>query len=108
MSLSVLLYIMICISLTDGHTLQYYYTAVSDKGSDLPEFSIVGYVDDREFINYNSESHLARPVTQWMEKNEGPEYWDRETQIFKGTEPVFRHNVRTVMSRFNQTGGEML
>nr|ARI45497.1 MHC class Ia alpha antigen [Rhacophorus chenfui] len=89
----------------DGHSLRYYYTAVSDKGLDIPEFSIVGYVDGREFMNYNSESHQARPVTQWMEKNEGPEYWERQTQVSKGSEPVFRHNVRTAMSRFNQTGG---
>ncbi|XP_073454410.1 class I histocompatibility antigen, F10 alpha chain-like isoform X3 [Aquarana catesbeiana] len=100
---------LLCVSVigvhSDGHTLRYYYTGVSDKGSDLPDFSIVGYVDEHEFMNYNSDSHLARPVTRWMEKNEGPEYWDRETQNLKGTEPVFRHNVRTVMSRFNQTGG---
>ncbi|XP_072287532.1 class I histocompatibility antigen, F10 alpha chain-like [Pyxicephalus adspersus] len=89
----------------DGHSLQYFYTGVSSKGSDLPEFSIVGYVDGHEFINYNSESHLARPKTQWMEKNAGPEYWETQSLTAKGTEPVFKHNVKTAMSRFNQTGG---
>nr|QPK41382.1 MHC class Ia alpha antigen [Rana dybowskii] len=85
--------------------LRYYNCWVSDKGSDLPEFSAVGYVDDREFMNYNSESHLARPVTRWMEKNEGPEYWEGQTQGLKGDESAFRRNVRIAVSRFNQTGG---
>ncbi|XP_068106365.1 class I histocompatibility antigen, F10 alpha chain-like isoform X2 [Hyperolius riggenbachi] len=89
----------------DSHTLRYYYTAVSAPGSGLPEFSAVGYVDDREFENYNSETKKTRPVTAWIENNEGPEYWDGHTQIFKGTEATFKHNVRTAMNRFNQTGG---
>nr|DBA20482.1 TPA: hypothetical protein GDO54_017256 [Pyxicephalus adspersus] len=95
----------VCMSLPDSHTLRYYYTGVSDKGSDLPEFSVVAYVDEKEFVNYNSESQLARPVTSWIGNNEGPEYWNMVTQIFKSNEPVFRHNVKTAMQRFNQTGG---
>ncbi|XP_069800392.1 class I histocompatibility antigen, F10 alpha chain-like isoform X2 [Dendropsophus ebraccatus] len=88
----------------DSHSLRYYYTAVSAPGSGLPEFSTVGYVDDREITNYNSDSGRERPSVQWMEKQE-PGYWERNTQISKGDEAVFRHNVRTAMSRFNQTGG---
>ncbi|KAM9325376.1 class I histocompatibility antigen, F10 alpha chain-like [Gastrophryne carolinensis] len=92
-------------ALADSHTLRYYYTGVSDKGSGLPEFSIVGYVDDRQISNYNSEVGRERPMTEWMERNEGPEYWKGQTEISKGTEPVFRHNVRTAMSRLNHTAG---
>ncbi|XP_075042592.1 class I histocompatibility antigen, F10 alpha chain-like [Mixophyes fleayi] len=89
---------------SDSHTLRYYNTGVSGTGSGLPEFSIAGYVDDQQIVNYNSDSHLYRPVAPWMDK-EGPEYWERETQKGKGTEPVFKAGVRILMNRFNQTGG---
>ncbi|XP_068106363.1 class I histocompatibility antigen, F10 alpha chain-like [Hyperolius riggenbachi] len=88
-----------------SHTLRYSYTVVSDTGSDLPEFSLAGHVDDQVFMFYNSDIKQVRPGTRWMEVNEGPEYWDEETQILRGNEPTFRHNIRTVMRRFNQSGG---
>ncbi|XP_071980791.1 BOLA class I histocompatibility antigen, alpha chain BL3-7-like, partial [Engystomops pustulosus] len=91
-------------SLTDSHSLRYYYTAVSAPGAGLPEFSAVGYVDDREIVNYNTDTGREQPKVQWMEKLD-PEYWERNTQIYKGTEAIFRHNVRTAMARFNQSGG---
>ncbi|XP_073400081.1 class I histocompatibility antigen, F10 alpha chain-like isoform X1 [Dendrobates tinctorius] len=89
---------------SDSHSLRYYYTVVSAPGSGLPEYSSVGYVDDREIVNYNSESGRYRPKVQWMEKMEEG-YWERNTQITKGTEASFRHNVRIAMERFNQSGG---
>ncbi|XP_073400067.1 class I histocompatibility antigen, F10 alpha chain-like isoform X2 [Dendrobates tinctorius] len=89
---------------SDSHSLRYYDTVVSAPGSGLPEFSSVGYVDDREIVNYNSESGRYRPKVQWMEKM-GEGYWEEETQITKGNEASFRHNVRTAMERFNQSGG---
>ncbi|KAM4696551.1 class I histocompatibility antigen, F10 alpha chain-like [Rhinophrynus dorsalis] len=87
------------------HSLRYYYTAVSAPGYGLPEFSAAGYVDETQIDKYDSYSHRDRPMTQWMERNEGPEYWDQETQVIKGTEAVYKHNVRTAMERFNQTTG---
>ncbi|XP_077138038.1 class I histocompatibility antigen, F10 alpha chain-like [Ranitomeya variabilis] len=92
------------LDVTDSHSLRYYYTGVSAPGSGLPEFSSVGYVDDREIMNYNSESGRYRPKVQWMEKMEDG-YWERNTQIAKGNEATFRHSVRTAMVRFNQSGG---
>ncbi|XP_069799900.1 class I histocompatibility antigen, F10 alpha chain [Dendropsophus ebraccatus] len=89
---------------SDSHSLRYYVTAVSAPGSGLPEFSDVGYVDDREIVNYNSDSGKAQPKVRWMEEPE-PGYWEEQTQIGKGNEAAWKHNVRTAMSRFNQTGG---
>ncbi|XP_056394231.1 class I histocompatibility antigen, F10 alpha chain-like [Hyla sarda] len=88
----------------DSHFLRYYRTTVSVPGSGLPEFSSVGYVDDREIVNYNSETGRYRPKVQWMEKVK-PGYWERNTQIAKEYEAVAKMNVKTLMSRFNQTGG---
>ncbi|XP_075042462.1 class I histocompatibility antigen, Non-RT1.A alpha-1 chain-like [Mixophyes fleayi] len=87
-----------------SHTLRYYRMVVSSTGSGLPEFTSVGYVDDQQIVKYNSDSRLFRPVAPWMDK-EGPEYWEGQTQRCKGHEAVFKQNMRTVMSRFNQTGG---
>ncbi|XP_063289465.1 class I histocompatibility antigen, F10 alpha chain-like [Pelobates fuscus] len=87
-----------------GHSLQYYYTAVSDPGHGLPVFSAVGYVDGIQIVNYNSDSRRTVPVAQWMEK-EGHDYWESETQIGKGTEPLYKNYMKILMQRFNQTGG---
>nr|NP_001106381.1 major histocompatibility complex class I antigen precursor [Xenopus tropicalis]AAI61748.1 major histocompatibility complex class I antigen [Xenopus tropicalis]AAI67634.1 major histocompatibility complex class I antigen [Xenopus tropicalis]AAP36727.1 MHC class I antigen [Xenopus tropicalis] len=88
-----------------SHSLRYYYTGVSDRAFGLPEFSIVGYVDETQIVRYSSDNGRAEPATQWMKQNEGPEYWDRQTQNSKGTEPVYKHNVKVAMDRFNQTSG---
>ncbi|XP_063794415.1 class I histocompatibility antigen, Gogo-OKO alpha chain-like isoform X9 [Pseudophryne corroboree] len=89
---------------SDSHMLRYYMTGVSDRGSGLPEYSLVGYVDDKEIVHYSSDSRLVLPVAPWMRKVE-PEYWERNTLIGRSNEAISKHDVRTVMSRFNQTGG---
>ncbi|XP_076855074.1 class I histocompatibility antigen, F10 alpha chain-like [Brachyhypopomus gauderio] len=45
------------------------------------------------------------PKTEWMEKSEGAEYWDEETQIQQGTQELFKNNIAVLMERFNQTKG---
>nr|AGH15804.1 MHC class I antigen [Rhinella marina] len=89
---------------SDSHSLRYYVTGVSAPGSGLPEYSEVGYVDDQEIANYNTESRNYRPKVKWMGKME-TDYWGRETQIARQAEAVNRHNMKTLMSRFNQTEG---
>ncbi|XP_066451504.1 class I histocompatibility antigen, F10 alpha chain-like [Eleutherodactylus coqui] len=89
---------------SDSHSLRSYYTAVSAPVSGIHQFSIVEYVDDREIVNYNSDSRRVVHSVEWMKKL-GPEYWETETQLAKETEAVFRHNVKIAMERFNQTGG---
>ncbi|XP_075179253.1 BOLA class I histocompatibility antigen, alpha chain BL3-7-like isoform X3 [Anomaloglossus baeobatrachus] len=89
---------------SDGHSLQFYYTGVSSPGSGLPEFSIVGYVDDREITNYNSDTGRIRPKVQWMEKVDDG-YWERNTPMGKWFEASFRQDLKTLMSQFNQTRG---
>ncbi|KAM4019562.1 major histocompatibility complex class I-related gene protein-like [Anomaloglossus baeobatrachus] len=99
--------IVLCLSPTvnsDSHSLRYYYTGVSGPGYGLPEFSIVGYVDDQQIDLYNSDIGRNIPMAPWMKKKE-EEYWSRETEIAKSTEALFRHDVRTAMNRFNQTEG---
>ncbi|XP_068106338.1 class I histocompatibility antigen, F10 alpha chain-like [Hyperolius riggenbachi] len=88
----------------DSHSLRYCHTVVSAPGFGLPVYSSVGYVDDREISNYNSDTRRYLPKTEWMKKLE-PEYWETQTQIAQGAEPAMKHNVEAAMQRFNQTGG---
>ncbi|XP_040261356.1 H-2 class I histocompatibility antigen, Q9 alpha chain-like isoform X2 [Bufo bufo] len=106
MAMSPYILLILCTSYTvnsDSHSLRYYYTGVSAPGSGLPEFSIVGYVDDQQIDLYNSDIKKNIPVAPWMKKD--PEYWRRETDIAKQTEPLIKHDVKTAMRRFNQTEG---
>ncbi|XP_073538452.1 class I histocompatibility antigen, F10 alpha chain-like [Phyllobates terribilis] len=96
--------VVLSVSGVYSHSLRYYYMGISVPGPGLPAYSSIGYVDDREIVNYNSDSGRTRPKVQWMEKLE-PEYWEEQTEISKQAETAFRLNVKTLMERFNQTGG---
>ncbi|KAM9384629.1 major histocompatibility complex class I-related gene protein-like isoform 6-T6 [Pholidichthys leucotaenia] len=43
-------------------------------------------------------------MQDWMEKNEGPEYWKRQTQKALGNQQASIANIDIVKLRFNQTG----
>ncbi|XP_021010991.1 H-2 class I histocompatibility antigen, K-K alpha chain-like [Mus caroli] len=89
------------------HSLRYFYTAVSRPGLREPRFIIVGYVDDTQFVRFDSDAENPRyePRARWMEQ-EGPEYWEEETQIAKGNEQRFRVNLRTALRYYNQSAGD--
>ncbi|XP_044124480.1 class I histocompatibility antigen, F10 alpha chain-like [Bufo gargarizans] len=87
-----------------SHSLRYYYTGVSGPGSGLPEFSIVGYMDDQQTELYNSDIGKCVPVATWVRK-ERPEQWLKKTLISKANEALFKHEVKIVMKRFNHTEG---
>ncbi|XP_075179250.1 zinc-alpha-2-glycoprotein-like [Anomaloglossus baeobatrachus] len=88
-----------------GHSLRYYYTGVSALKYGLPEFSIVGYLDDPQIELYTSDIGRSIPVAPWLKKNERPEHWDRMTNIAKEHETLFRDELKIGMKRFNHTGG---
>ncbi|MCP6226346.1 HLA class I histocompatibility antigen alpha chain family protein, partial [Klebsiella pneumoniae] len=69
-------------------------------------FISVGYVDNTEFVRFDSDAENPRdePRVRWMEQ-EGPEYWERETQIAKGNEQSFRVDLRTLLRYYNQSEG---
>ncbi|KAK3514809.1 hypothetical protein QTP70_032428 [Hemibagrus guttatus] len=86
------------------HSLQYFYTAVT-PGINFPEFTTVGQVDGGQFVYYDSNIRKMIPKTEWIQRNEGEEYWNRETQTLQGTQETFKVDVDTLMQRFNHTGG---
>ncbi|XP_052503627.1 LOW QUALITY PROTEIN: BOLA class I histocompatibility antigen, alpha chain BL3-7-like [Budorcas taxicolor] len=87
-----------------SHSLRYFYTAVSRPGRGEPRFIIVGYVDDTQFVRFDSDARDPRmePRARWVEQ-EGPEYWDRETRISKDTAQTFRANLNTALGYYNQS-----
>uniref|UniRef100_A0A670HPY0 MHC class I-like antigen recognition-like domain-containing protein n=1 Tax=Podarcis muralis TaxID=64176 RepID=A0A670HPY0_PODMU len=91
-----------------SHSLRYFYTAVSEPGQGLPQFIAVGYVDDQQYVQYDSDTKEYLPRVPWIRKveKEDPQYWHRETQTLQGSELVFRVDLQTLQNRYNQSGGE--
>ncbi|XP_043306173.1 BOLA class I histocompatibility antigen, alpha chain BL3-7-like isoform X12 [Cervus canadensis] len=87
-----------------SHSLRYFSTAVSRPGLGEPRFISVGYVDDTQFVRFDSDAPNPReePRAPWMEQ-EGPEYWDRNTQIAKDTAQSFRVDLNTLRGYYNQS-----
>ncbi|XP_049987717.1 H-2 class I histocompatibility antigen, D-37 alpha chain-like isoform X4 [Alexandromys fortis] len=90
-----------------SHSLRYFYTAVSRPGLGEPRFIAVGYVDDRQFVSYDSDAETPRmePRAPWVER-EGPEYWEKETRKARNTGKNFKLNLKTLLGYYNQSDDE--
>uniref|UniRef100_A0A8C5PD57 Ig-like domain-containing protein n=1 Tax=Leptobrachium leishanense TaxID=445787 RepID=A0A8C5PD57_9ANUR len=88
-----------------GHSLQYYYTAVSVPETGLREFVSAGYVDGIEITRYSSDVGRAVPAAPWMEKVKDPELWERETKNYEVQEKYIKLFLNMEMKRLNQTNG---
>ncbi|XP_043763924.1 BOLA class I histocompatibility antigen, alpha chain BL3-7-like [Cervus elaphus] len=87
-----------------SHSLRYFYTAVSRPGLGEPRLITVGYVDNTQFVRFDSDAPNPRmqPRAQWVEQ-EGPEYWDRNTRRAKDTAQTFRANLNNLRGYYNQS-----
>uniref|UniRef100_A0A2R9A879 Major histocompatibility complex, class I, B n=1 Tax=Pan paniscus TaxID=9597 RepID=A0A2R9A879_PANPA len=105
---TVLLLLSAALALTEtwagSHSMRYFDTAVSRPGRGEPRFITVGYVDDTQFVRFDSDAASPReePRAPWMEQ-EGPEYWDRNTQICKAQAQTDRENLRIALRYYNQS-----
>ncbi|XP_078224601.1 HLA class I histocompatibility antigen, B alpha chain-like [Callithrix jacchus] len=86
-----------------SHFMRYFDTSVFRPGCGEPRFISVGYVDDTQFVRFDSDPASPReePRAPWVGQ-EGPEYWDLQTQISKATEQTQRSNLRTLRGYYNQ------
>ena len=87
-----------------SHSLRYFYTAVSRPGLGEPRFIIVGYVDDTQFVRFDSDAPNPRmePRAPWMEQ-EGPEYWEAMTRDAKKAQQRLRTGLNTIRGFYNQS-----
>ncbi|XP_061003235.1 BOLA class I histocompatibility antigen, alpha chain BL3-7-like isoform X3 [Dama dama] len=91
-------------TLAGCHSMRYFYTALSRPGLGEPRFITVGYVDDTQFVRFDSDAPDPRmvPRARWMEQ-EGPEYWDEETRVSKDKAQIFREGLNTLRGYYNQS-----
>ncbi|XP_076413427.1 H-2 class I histocompatibility antigen, Q10 alpha chain-like isoform X1 [Peromyscus maniculatus bairdii] len=88
-----------------SHSLRFCHTIESRPGLGEPRYMEVGYVDDTQFVRFDSDAETPRmePLAPWVEQE--PEYLLRETRRAKGWEQTFRGNLRTLLDYYNQSEG---
>nr|ANJ03607.1 MHC class I antigen [Sus scrofa] len=86
------------------HSLRYFDTAVSRPDRGKTRFISVGYVDDTQFVRFDSDAPNPRmePRAPWIQQ-EGQDYWDRETQNAMGSAQTFRVNLNNLRGYYNQS-----
>ncbi|XP_066217645.1 patr class I histocompatibility antigen, A-2 alpha chain-like [Saccopteryx leptura] len=91
------------------HSLRYFITAVSRPGRGEPRFVNVGYVDDTEFVRFDSDAASPRvePRAPWMKQpwveQDDPQYWDRNTRISKDHARISREYLIALRGYYNQS-----
>nr|XP_054414593.1 HLA class I histocompatibility antigen, alpha chain G [Pongo abelii] len=87
-----------------SHSMRYFSAAVSRPGRGEPRFIAVGYVDDTQFVRFDSDSASPRmePRAPWVEQ-EGPEYWEEETRNTKAHAQTDRLNLQILRGYYNQS-----
>uniref|UniRef100_A0A8D2BD05 MHC class I-like antigen recognition-like domain-containing protein n=1 Tax=Sciurus vulgaris TaxID=55149 RepID=A0A8D2BD05_SCIVU len=89
-----------------SHSMWYFDTSVSRPGRGEPRHIEVGFVDDTQFVRFDSDAATPRmePRAPWIEQ-QGPEYWERETQNAKGSAQTHRVSFNNLRGYYNQSEG---
>lgn len=84
--------------------MRYFHILVSRPGLGRDLYQSVGYLDDTQFVRYNSDTANPRvePRAPWMEQ-EGPEYWDRQTNIAREHSQASRANLQVIVGNHNHS-----
>nr|XP_019597591.1 PREDICTED: HLA class I histocompatibility antigen, A-24 alpha chain-like [Rhinolophus sinicus] len=97
-----------------NHAMRYFITTWSRPGHGEPRYIVVGYVDDTQFLRFDSDgtSPKAEPRAAWMEgpwlEQVDPGYWDRETGRAKFYQQILRADLQSALENYNQSeAGEL-
>uniref|UniRef100_A0A2K5KN57 Ig-like domain-containing protein n=1 Tax=Cercocebus atys TaxID=9531 RepID=A0A2K5KN57_CERAT len=87
-----------------SHSLRYFSAGTSRPGHGEPRFIAVGYVDDTQFLRFDSDAASPRMESRapWLEQ-EGPEYWEEQTELAKNITQSFRVSLGTLRGYYNQS-----
>nr|AGK36241.1 MHC class I antigen B [Ateles fusciceps] len=87
-----------------SHSMRYLSTVVSRPGRGEPWYFAVGYVDDTQFLRFDSDAAIPRmePQAPWAEQ-EGPEYWDLLTRRAEACAQTCRVSLRDIRGYYNQS-----
>ncbi|NXA57617.1 HA1B protein, partial [Nothocercus julius] len=77
--------------------LRYFYTGVTEPSEGVPAFVGIGEVDgELVFVHYDSERRKTEPRVPWDLGAVDPQYWDRNTRNFQGSQQVFHTGLDTL------------
>nr|BAD89553.1 major histocompatibility complex class I [Oncorhynchus mykiss] len=96
-----LLFLWIPSSSADPHSLKYLYTAVSGD-TDFPEFTVVGLLDDQQFVHFGSNTKTLVNDAEWMNKT-GKYYNDLYNEPLINQYEGFKNLITFAKKQFNQT-----
>uniref|UniRef100_A0A8C9Q2L2 Ig-like domain-containing protein n=1 Tax=Spermophilus dauricus TaxID=99837 RepID=A0A8C9Q2L2_SPEDA len=92
-----------------SHSLRYMETLESRPGRGESRFISVGYVDDTQFMRFDSDAKNPRqePRAPWMGL-EGPEYWEQNTRISENSAQNHRMCLNTLRGYYNQNAAAQI
>ncbi|XP_039463527.1 major histocompatibility complex class I-related gene protein-like isoform X2 [Oreochromis aureus] len=88
------------------HSLKFFFTQTSGVQS-IPEFVVVGLVDEVQGGYYESNTGRPEPKTEWMKKlmKDDPQHLEWYTTQSLDLKHLFKHYIEDLRKRFNQTRG---
>ncbi|XP_053148282.1 uncharacterized protein LOC128343362 isoform X2 [Hemicordylus capensis] len=92
---------------SSSHSIDFFYTGVSEPSQGLPQFMAVEFVDDQYLAYYDTTTKKALPRAPWTRKLEkdNPQYWDSYTKTTQSWEETFRTSLANLQDSYKHSGG---
>lgn len=86
------------------HSLRYFDTAVSGPNRGEYRYIAAGYVDNTQFLRFDSHDGTQSPAGPWVQwAVEEPRHWDRHTQNARDKAQNFRVSLNNLRGYYNQS-----
>ncbi|XP_072885700.1 major histocompatibility complex class I-related gene protein-like [Hemitrygon akajei] len=87
-----------------SHSLIYYYT-LNHGNADLPEYSVVGVLDDCEIQYYDETMEMTVPRQRWMASAFDKSYWAKDTMAVHSIHGIINEQATEWLQQHNTTTG---